>query len=34
MVRNISREFSDDEKEVLLTAIKKLNEFFKEKAEG
>ncbi len=34
MVRNISREFSDEEKEVLLTAIKKLNEFFKEKTEA
>lgn len=31
MVRNISTEFSDAEKEVLLSAIKKLNTFFKEK---
>ncbi len=31
MVRNISREFSNDEKEVLLTSFKKLNQFFKEK---
>ncbi|MDD4414664.1 MAG: MarR family transcriptional regulator [Oscillospiraceae bacterium] len=33
MVRNISREFSDDEKELLLTAIQKLSLFFKEKIE-
>lgn len=33
MVRNISREFSDDEKEVLLSAILKLSLFFKEKVE-
>jgi DNA-binding MarR family transcriptional regulator len=34
MVRNISREFSDNEKEVLLIAMKKLNEFFREKTES
>ncbi len=32
MVQNISREFSNTEKEVLLSSIKKLDEFFKEKA--
>ena len=34
MVRNISRQFLDSEKEVLLTAIDKLNEFFKAKVEA
>ena len=34
MVRNISGEFSDQEKEILLSAIKKLNEFFVAKTEG
>ena len=33
MVKNISREFSEEEKEVLLCAIKKLNHFFREKVE-
>jgi len=31
MVKNISSQFHADEKEVLYRAIKKLNEFFKEK---
>lgn len=31
MVRNISNQFPDDEKEVLLKAINTLNEFFREK---
>lgn len=34
MVRNISNEFLDGEKEVLLSAIEKLSEFFKEKVEA
>lgn len=33
MVRNISREFSDSEKDVLLSAMQKLSVFFKEKVE-
>lgn len=33
MVRNISSDFSDDEKKVLISAMKKLDEFFKEKVE-
>lgn len=33
MVRNISRNFSDPEKKILLAAVKKLNNFFKEKVE-
>lgn len=33
MVRNISHEFTDDEKELLLSAIQKLSLFFKEKIE-
>ena len=32
MVRNISRQFVNGEKEILLRAIKTLSEFFKEKA--
>jgi len=31
MVKNISRQFADAEKEVLLHAVKMLSEFFKEK---
>ncbi|MCL2884291.1 MAG: MarR family transcriptional regulator [Oscillospiraceae bacterium] len=34
MVRNISREFAEPEKQVLLTAIEKLNDFFKNKVEA
>jgi len=34
MVRNISRQFREAEKEVLYRAIAKLNEFFREKAEA
>ena len=34
MVRNISRQFREAEKEVLYRAITKLNEFFREKAEA
>lgn len=34
MVRDISKSFSGSEREVLLVAIKKLNEFFSEKAEA
>lgn len=34
MVRNISSTFKDKEKEVLLSAINKLSEFFKEKVEA
>lgn len=33
MVRNISCEFSDGEKEILLSAFQKLNVFFREKIE-
>jgi len=33
MVRNISNGFAENEREVLLTAIRKLSEFFKEKVE-
>lgn len=33
MVRDISRNFSESEKTVLLSAVNKLNTFFKEKAE-
>ena len=33
MVRDISGDFSGDEKEVLISVMKKLNEFFKEKVE-
>ena len=34
MVRNIGRQFADDEKDILLKAIKTLNEFFRVKAEA
>ena len=34
MVRNVSREFTDAEREVLLRAIQKLSGFFKEKVEA
>lgn len=34
MVRNVSGGFSEAEREVLLTSIKKLSDFFKEKAEA
>ena len=34
MVRSISSQFLDEEKEILLSAVKKLNEFFKEKIEA
>ena len=34
MVKNISRKFSDLEKDVLLSAINTLSEFFKEKVEA
>lgn len=34
MVKDISREFTDSEKEVLLSAIRKLSVFFKEKVEA
>ena len=34
MVRNISRDFADSEKEILLVAIKKLDSFFKQKVEA
>jgi len=34
MVRNISRQFQETEKEVLYRAVTKLNEFFREKAEA
>jgi len=34
MVRNISKQFVDTEKEVLLGAVKMLGEFFKDKTEG
>lgn len=34
MVRNIEENFSDGEKEVLLSAVKKLSIFFKEKVEA
>lgn len=34
MVRHISREFGSEEKEVLLSAVKKLDNFFKEKVEA
>lgn len=33
MVRNISREFDKTEQEILLTAVNKLSQFFKEKVE-
>ena len=33
MVRNISNSFEENEKEVLLSSIKKLSDFFKEKVE-
>ena len=33
MVKNISSQFPDSEKDILLKAITKLNEFFKEKIE-
>ncbi|HWQ51875.1 MAG TPA: MarR family transcriptional regulator, partial [Terriglobales bacterium] len=32
MVKSISREFDEGQQEVLITAIEKLNTFFKEKA--
>jgi hypothetical protein len=32
MVKSISREFDEAQQEALLTAIEKLNAFFKEKA--
>lgn len=31
MIRNISRNYSDTEKDILLSAVKKLHQFFKEK---
>ena len=34
MVRDLSRDLSDAEKEVLLSGVKKLNDFFGKKAEG
>jgi len=34
MVKNISRQFAGDEKEILLRAITKLGEFFKERVEA
>ena len=34
MVRNISRQFQDTEKEVLFRAVTKLSDFFKEKVEA
>ena len=34
LVRNISRQFADVEKEVLLHAVKTLSDFFKEKVEA
>ena len=35
MVRNISRDFTEEsEKEILLSSVKKLSEFFKEKIEA
>ena len=34
MVRNISRQYIDTEKEVLLKAVKTLSEFFKDKVEA
>ena len=34
MVRNISRQFADAEKEALLHAVKTLSEFFREKVEA
>ena len=34
LVKNISRQFADAEKEVLLHAVKTLSEFFKEKVEA
>jgi len=33
MVRNMSSQFMDDEKETLLVALKKLDEFFRERVE-
>ncbi|MDD2221548.1 MAG: MarR family transcriptional regulator, partial [Clostridia bacterium] len=33
MVRNISNGFEENEKELLLSSIKKLSDFFKEKVE-
>lgn len=33
MVRNMCRGLSDEEKDVLLSAVKKISEFFKEKVE-
>jgi len=34
MVRNISRQFQDTEKEILFKAVTKLSDFFKEKIEA
>ena len=34
MVRNIGKQFSDSQKEILLEGVKALDEFFKEKLEG
>ena len=34
MVRNISRQFREEEKDVLYRAVAKLSDFFKEKAEA
>jgi len=34
MVRNISRQFQDTEKDILFRAVTKLNDFFKEKIEA
>jgi len=34
MVRNISRQFADDEKDVLYKAVTKLSEFFKDKLQA
>jgi DNA-binding MarR family transcriptional regulator len=34
MVRNISRQFTDDEKDVLFKALTKLSEFFKDKLQA
>lgn len=34
MVRNISKEFTDDEQQQLLKAVDKLSEFFKKKTKG
>lgn len=34
MARNVTREFTEEEKEILLKAINKLNEFFKRRLEA